>query len=297
MIIWLLVIILAYLFFSLASFGDKLILAGPPKPKLYTFYVGLLGILVVFLIPFADFGLPSLQSIIWIVLEASVYLLGLYFLYHALEKFDVSRVIPTIGAIQPILILILTWIFFGLQKMVPLHFLAFILLFLGSIIISSEKKPQLTFDFLKLATFSSFLFSLDYIFTKLVFLHEPFLQGFIWMRLCTVVIVLVFLLHKKFRKEMFAKKSISNIKTDIIFLFTQLAGSLGYILQSLAIALVPIAYLVIVNSLRGIQYVFLFIITLFFSIFLPKILKEKISKKITQLINIFLNKNIHSLSI
>ena len=47
---------------------------------------------------------------------------------------------------------------------------------------------------------------------------------------------------------MFAKKSISNIKTDIIFLFTQLAGSLGYILQSLAIALVPIAYLVIVNS-------------------------------------------------
>jgi uncharacterized membrane protein len=277
---WFISIILAYLFFSLSSFGDKLVLAGPPKPKLYTFYVGFLSILVIFLIPFVQFGIPQTSSILWILLEAVSYLLGLYFLYQALERFDVSRVIPAIGALQPVFILGLTWIFFGSFYMAYGEVVAFTLLLLGSILISLEKKPQLTLDFFVLGCLASLLFSLDYIFSKQVFLQENFFNGFIWMRLCTFLLVSCLLLNKKFRGEVFAKKVVLNVKTDIIFLATQLVGSVGYLLQSLAISLAPIGYLAIINSLRGLQYVFLFAITLTFSVFLPGIFKEKLSRRV-----------------
>ncbi len=82
------------------------------------------------------------------------------------------------------------------------------------------------------------------------------------------------------RSQIFSKKEILNKKTGIIFLSSQAVGAIAGILQSLAISLSPVAYLAILNALRGIQYVFLFIITLGFSYFYPKILKENISKRI-----------------
>lgn len=279
MFFWLLIIILAYLFFSLASFGDKLILAGPPDPKLYTFYVSILSILVVFFIPFTKFSFPNAEGIVWIILEAVVYILGLYTMFVALEKFDVSRVMTTIGALQPILILILTWIFWG-TVITGMNFLAFLMLFLGSIIISVEKRLKITSNYLILIMFSSLMFSFDYIFSKLVFLNQPFLQGLIWMRIFSFLFALIFLFSRDLRKKVFSKQTTLNQKNITLFLFTQSAGGIANILQSFAISLVPVAYLAIINSLRGVQYIFLFIITLFFSFFFPKIFKEDISKKI-----------------
>ncbi len=294
MFFWLVVIILSYLFFSLSSFGDKLILSGPQtgisatadnsrvltKPKLYTFYVGILNVLVIFLIPFASFGFPNKMAIAWIILEAIVYILALYAMFIALEKYDVSRVVTTIGAIQPILILLFTWILWGTQNISSMNFLAFAMLVLGSIIISVEKKITVSVQYLILILFSVFMFSLDYVFSKMVFLNQPFLQGLIWMRIFSFLFALLFLLSKDMRKQIFSKKTSLNKRTISLFIFTQSAGGIANILQSLAIALVPIAYLAIINSLRGIQYVFLFMITVFFSLFFPKTFKEDISKKV-----------------
>jgi len=52
---WLTLIILAYFLFAIVALGDKYLLKGPPNPKIYTFYVGVLGILALFLIPFVGF--------------------------------------------------------------------------------------------------------------------------------------------------------------------------------------------------------------------------------------------------
>jgi succinate-acetate transporter protein len=73
---------------------------------------------------------------------------------------------------------------------------------------------------------------------------------------------------------------VSNKKTQVAFLFAQASGGLGNFLQSFAIFLAPVAFLATINSLRGIQYVFLFMMTLFITLLFPKILKEKISRRI-----------------
>ncbi len=281
MIYWLLVTIFAYLFFGVASLCDKLVLAGKPKPGSYTFYVGVFGFFVALaILPFSGLNFPSGLGILWIVVDAIVHILGLYAMYLALERFEVSRVMPTIGAAQPLFVLILAWIFWGPQVMKPLDVLAFFILFVACVIISLEKTPKLTGSFLKITLFSSLMFSLDYVFLKLVFSSQPFLQGIVWIQLFIFLFAMVFLFSKKSRKEIFSRDVVLNKKTDIRFLGAQASGGAGNFLQSLAISLVPVEFLAIVNSLRGIQYAFLFFMTLLISIFIPKILKEELSKKI-----------------
>jgi len=286
MLYWLITIILAYFFFSLAFLGDKLVLAGSSlsaggqaKPVSYTFYVGFLNILTIFIIPFVGFSIPSASQFFWIILDAIIYIAGLYAMFVALEKFEVSTVMTTIGAIQPVFILFLTWSIWGFKAMSGLEMLAFLLLLAGTFIISFKKSASATGDYLKIAVLAAALFSLDYILQKVVFVDMSFWQGFVWIRIFSFLFSLVFLLRRSWRKEIFQKKTIGNKKTQAIFFCTQTSGGLANFLQSLAIFLVPTGFLPIINSLRGIQYVFLFLMTLFLTFFFPKILKEEISKK------------------
>jgi len=277
---WLLAIILAYLFFGISSLFDKLVLSGKPKPNSYTFYVCVFSLLSLLLIPFIKFSLPNTAGLTFAILDAIVHIAGLYIMYVAVEKFEVSRVAATIGASQPIFIFILTWLFFGAQKISVAYILAFVLLFSGSLLISIEKKPKLTGQYLRITTLSSIMFSFDYIFAKLVFLNQPFLQGIVWINIFMFFIGLVFLIRKESRKEIFAKQMVLNKKTQTFFLGSQICGGTANVLQSFAIYLAPVAFLAIMNSLKGIQYAFLFLITLFISYFYPKILKEGLSTKI-----------------
>lgn len=280
MMVWLLVIIIAYLFFSLSSLADKFVLAGPVKAKSYTFYIGLLNIFAIFFIPFTSFSLPGFTALPWIILESIVYVLGIYFMFSAVEKFEVSSVTSAIGSLQPIFIFILMFIFWGAQAIDKVEILAFALLLIGGYLISQEKNTKITKEHLKIIFLSALMFSLDYIFSKMVFLNQPFLQGLIWMRLFSFILILCMLFSDKTRKEIFKKKNVASKKNNLVFFFGQLFGGTAVFLQSFAISLAPIVFLPVVNALRGIQYVFLFIIILFLSFFYPKILKEKISKKI-----------------
>lgn len=278
---WLLVAILGYLFFALASLGDKILLKQTPKPKLYAFYVGFLNILAVFLIPFVGFHLPSSFNVwCWIILDSIVYLWGLYVLFKVLDKYEVSRIMPMVGAFQPIFVFILTWVFWplGQAALTQADFVGFFLLFLGGIMIILEKNYELTKDSFLLSSFASLLFSLDFIFLKLVLSSLPFFSGFILVRVMSTIFALFLLLDKEVRKDIFSQPK-QKQKTGPIFILTQAAGGLATIFQSLAIALVPVAYLAIVNALKGLQYIFLFLFTVLFSYYLPSYLKETLSRK------------------
>lgn len=277
--IWLISIIISYFFFAFASLGDKIVLAGPAKPKSYTFFVGILSIISVLIIPFVDFGFPSGENLVWIILEAVVYVAGLYAFFYALENFEVSRIVPTIGATQPVFIGLLSLAFWGFQPVEARNIIAFIVLLAGSVLISIDKDPKITRKSLEIGLLTSLLFSLDFVFSKFVFLGMDFWPGFIWMRILSFVIVLVFLFDKSFRREI-AEDSGASKKTGVLFLFTQASGGAANILQSLSISLAPVAYLAIINSMKGIQYVFLFLMVVLVSHFLPKVLKEEMDKRV-----------------
>jgi drug/metabolite transporter (DMT)-like permease len=276
---WLIVAILAYFAFALASLGDKIILGQSPRPRAFTFFVGIFNIFAVFLIPFIDFGVPTGFTIFWIVLDAIIYIFGIYGMFSALEKFDVSRVIPAIGATQPIFIFILTWIFWGPQILGAQQIIAFVLLLLGTILISVNRTGDLfTKESLKISLATALLFSMDFVFSKFVYLNLPFWQGFIWIRIVSFLFTLALLINPAFYKDVFNKKAKTKNSTGLLFVSFQAAGGIATILQSWAIALAPIAYLAIINALRGVQYVFLFGFTVACTVCMPKVLKEDVSK-------------------
>lgn len=278
--LWLLVAILSYLFFSLASLGDKLLLKDKIKPKLYTFYVGIFSGLTILLAPFAKFSSASPSLFIWIILEAMAFLFGVYYMFRALENFDASKAVPVIGAVQPIFVLILSFFVWGDEVIAAKNIIAFLILLAGSIIISLEKKPQVTKTFLQLTMISALMFSLDYIFSKVIFLSiKDFLAGMVLMRIFIFLFALAFLFNQSFRREAFSKSIAFTKKTGALMFGAQTAGGLAVFLQSFAISLAPVAYLAVLNSLRGIQYVFLFLFTTFLSYFYPNVLREGISGK------------------
>jgi len=119
----------------------------------------------------------------------------------------------------------------------------------------------------------SLFFALCFVLTKYVYLMLPFWTGFIWIRISAFLIALFFILFKEVRKEIFSKKSSFSKKTSAFFLFNQGMGAGAFILQNWAIALAGLAYLSIISALQGVQYVFLFILTML-------ILKEGLSKKV-----------------
>lgn len=277
---WLIVIIIAYLFFALSAMGDKLFLDGKAKPVAYAFYVSIFGLFVILFIPFINFGFPGYIGLAWVALTALTRLSAIYIGYKAIEKFEVSRVIPAMGALQPILIFALTWLYWGPQQIYAMYILAFVLLLLGSIFISFEKKIQLNKDYIILVFLTALMASLDFIFAKFVYTNMGFWQGFVWVALFIFLFGLGFLFSKENRNDIFLKQVIADKRNQLLFLSTQITGGLGGILYNLAIALTPIAFLAIANSLRGIQYAFLFFIIVIISLFAPKFFKETLSLRI-----------------
>ncbi|MDK2948946.1 MAG: hypothetical protein PWQ56_111 [Patescibacteria group bacterium] len=278
--LWILAITSAYICFALASLGDRIVLSGPSRPKSYTFFVGTLSVAVIFLIPFIGINVPQGILWLWIILAALFNILGIYSMFTALDNFDVSKIVPTIGALQPIFVVVFSLLIWGGNAMKGNQVFAFAILLLGSVLISIEKNYRVTRRSLKLSFFAALFFALEMIFAKIAYLDIAFWDGFIWMKIFGFVFVMGFLFNKTFRSDIFKVDQKLNKNTSIVFLLAQGFGGLANILQGWAVSLVPLAYLGIMNAMKGLQYVFLFIFVLIVSIAFPKLLNEKVSKRI-----------------
>jgi len=293
---WLLIAISAYLILAIVFLVDKYLLVGPiPNPKVYTFYIGTLGILVLILAPFVGFYIPELSQIILSLLAGALFIYGIFWLNYALRLFEASRVIPMIGGILPIFSFLLIYIFSGGKEIFTIwEFLAFILLIFGGILIvypSAERggEEQMFFDYekakislksLRISATAAFFLALSFVLAKYVYMAQPFWSGYIWIRIGGFLMVMSFLFAREVRDELFKVKINFPKKTAAIFLSNQAAGASANILQNWAIALAPLVCVAVINALQGVQYVFLLMFTVLLSLKFPQILKEKISKDI-----------------
>ncbi|MBU4204920.1 hypothetical protein KKH26_01945 [Patescibacteria group bacterium] len=278
---WLIIIILAYFLFALVSLGDKYILSGPPNPKIYVFYGGVLGILVLVLIPFVGFFVPGILQMILCLLTGVIFVFALLGLFSGLERFEASRIIPAVGGFLPLFSLALIYLFSeGKEALGLKEILAFIPLVLGSVLVTYNPSKKVSFDSLRISVIAAFLFALSFVLTKYVYLILPFWTGFIWIRIGVFMTALLFIFFKEVRREIFSGASAFSKKTGIFFILNQGVGAGAFIMQNWAIALVGLAYLPIINALQGLQYAFLFVLATLISFRFPKALEEKISRKV-----------------
>lgn len=279
---WVLIIILAYFILAIVFLVDKyLLISSITNPKVYAFYVGSLGSVVLLAIPFVDFYVPEFPQLILALISGAIFIYALFWLYKTLRLFEVSRVVPAIGGLTPIFTFIFIYIIsFGKEVLSVFEIIAFIFLILGSILISLKKDKFITFNSFKYSVVSAFFLSLSFILLKFVYITQPFWNGFIWKTLGGVIMAIIFyLIFSEVRENAFKEKTKSSGKATIIFLLNQAGGAIAAILQNWAIFLVPLASIPIINALGGTQYVFLFLFAIILSLKFPQILKEEISKE------------------
>jgi len=276
---WLLVAISAYFLFAVVNIVDKYLLGGRiPSPKVYAFYTGVLGILILSLVPFGFLVIPKISVIILALLAGAFHILGVFVFFVGLKTFEASRIMPAMSALLPIFTLGFASVF--AEKVLALSDItAFVLLLAGTILITWEKTKTVTLKSIKIAILAAFLFALYFITAKFVYLEQPFISGFIWTRIGAFLMVSFLLFSKEVRADI-RRPKIAQRKTWAIFLPNELASASGFILQNWAVALAPLAFLGIINVLEGIKFVFVLIFVTFLSLKFPQILKEEISRKI-----------------
>ncbi len=303
--LWLITIISAYFILAIVYLADKYLLdEGIPDPKVFAFYVGFLWAFAFLLIPFIKFYIPSPREIIISLLTGFISIYALFWFYKTLRLSEASRVVPAIGGLVPLFTFAIVYILsFGQKSLSLLGGIAFILLIMGSVLISlpphffdlkrrkKNKHHSLRQIFshyflekenkgFRYSVWTAFLFSLSFVGAKYVYLSQSFWNGFVWIRVGGFLTALaIFVLFPIVRKEVSKKKKRPDKGTMVIFLSSQSASAVAGILQNLAIALAPLAYVSIINALQGSQYVFLFIFTLILSFKFPHILKEEISQE------------------
>lgn len=261
--------ILAYLLNSIAVTIDKFLLTGRiPNPLTYIFYISAFSLLILLAFPFTlspspfIFLLASISTLLWT--------LGAYLMFKAIKTGQVSRVVPVIGTLVPLLLLIHAGFFGTLSQS---EILAVIILILGLTFITlPDWQREFSSKELVWEILSALFFAVSYLVLRQAYLEANFLTVLVYSRFILIPLAVLILLIPSLRKIVLM--SSTKPRLGGLFLFGQ---TLGGIQQLLLIFSISLASPALVNSLQGVQYVFLFLFSLILSKKYPAIFEEKYS--------------------
>lgn len=258
--------LLAYFLNSISVTTNKILLnKSLPDPFLYIFYVSVFSLII---LPFIIFiPTPNPQAFFTASLSTLLWTTGAYFMYWALKVGQMSRVIPVIGTLIPLILLFVASQTLAISQN---QTLAVIILIFGMAAITvfdwkgKFNKLEIVFEIT-----SACFFAVSYIFLRQAYTLDNFFTVLVWSRVILVPLVLYVLLIPVLRKRVIVKqpKIQGSSKTGLIFFGGQLSGGASELLLTFSISLANPA---LVNSLQGVQYVFLLIF--------GKLLGEKYSK-------------------
>lgn len=279
---WLLIAITAHFIFALVFAVDKFIVSEMMlRPRVYAFYVGLLGGLTILLAPFG-FGLLPFRQMTAGLLAGILFVGATLFFYKSIQLAEVSKIAPVIGGATPIFTLILSYWFLG-ERLSSGQLLAFFLLVAGGIIMLWPGRKKLNHRSIRnsllkrlcFAMLAALFFALSFVLTKFLFIHQAFINSFIWTRLGGVLGAGLLLLWPANRQIILKTSKMIKLKTGALVVSNKALAAFAFILLNYAIYLGSVT---LVNALQGIQYAFLLIIALFLSKKFPQIIKEQVSQ-------------------
>lgn len=269
------VAIFAHILNGSVSILDKFLLTKTFKePAAYAFWIGLMGLATFFLLPFG-FTLPHGTQWTIDLAAGATFVLALYFFYMAIQSEEVSRVIPIIGSMIPIVTLILSYIYLD-ERLAQGQIWSILVLIVGIILLTFRRsRKAINYKMILAAPMAAILFSLSSVLMKEVFIDQPFFGGLAWSRLGGFFIALIFLVWPENRSQIFKKEERPHGKRLWVFLSSRVFSASGFILVNFAISL---SSPTIVNALQGVEYAFLFGLTFVLTKFHPQIIREQISR-------------------
>lgn len=252
---WLFIATLAQIILGTSAIFDKFLLKRKFfDPLVYTFWLGLLGIFAVLILPFGFSFLP-LNVIVIALIAGAIFVLAILFLFYALDYSDASSALPVIGGFSPIFTLIFSY--FLLDSFIGFgEGISFFFLILGGFVLFLVEKKELKFFSFFLIIASSLFFGLSYVLSKIVFQAGSFIPGFVWIKIGGVIFVLLFLAYKPFRKKIFSASRQTKANNHFLYFANRAYAGLGSILVSFAISLTHPA---LVDATQILKYIVIFL--------------------------------------
>lgn len=279
---WLLAVIIGHLLNAVSYVLDKVLLTKSiTNAFAFTFWVGVLGLASVAMIPFG-FDVPSAGLILLNAVTGILFIAALLFFFLALQGAVASRIVPFIGGTIPVLTLVFELLFLE-PVLTPVTLVAFGILVFGTVLIAIDfdtrgentKQKQGARAWVY-ALIAALLFAVSFGMTKIAFESQNFFSAFVWMRWGSFLFPATFLLWKKQRRAIVESAKLFREKAGALYLLAQAFGGAGFIFINYAVSLASVS---LVNALQGIQYAFLLIMAFAGSIVYPKLLHESMSKK------------------
>lgn len=279
---WIFLAVAAQFLNALVALIDKRIVSDEkllPKPFVYAFYTCLIsGVwIIVYFIGFLPLGIieqtvpsfsgvlkPSLEVVSLSLLSAYTFFFALVSMFTALKKADASDVVPVIGATSAIASFGLSYFFFNTT--LSSNFIWGIILLAAGTYFVSRFQFNLRTAFVSIH--AGIFFALHYIALKGLFSMTSFDDGFFWSRIAFVFFaVSLLMVPSYFEKIRSQTKSTSSQTGMLVFANKVLAG----IATLLILRATDLGDVAVVQALGGLQFVFILLLGIFFTIGEPKI--------------------------
>ncbi len=253
---WLIAALLAAFINGISAVFDKKLLGekGISDPLVYTFWVGILSVLALLLLPFGFVAIP-VEGIIFSLVTGVIFIFALFVFFTTLHKFSATDVLPMVGGLTPIAALLLSSAFLE-QKIGIGNSIGFVILVSGAFVFLFTGKPEFRLKTLSLALVSALLFGFSLIFKKIAFGYGPFIPIFIWISAGGVIFSLILLNFPKFRARILNSSGETRPKHKIYFLLNRGLAASAAIAVNYAIFL---GHPAIVESVMSFKYVVIFI--------------------------------------
>ncbi|MEK7567527.1 MAG: hypothetical protein AAB513_01225 [Patescibacteria group bacterium] len=232
------------------------------KPGVYAFYVSLMSGIVLILVPFGVIDIPDSETI-WLSLNIGfVFVASILFLFRALKHANATDVVAWLTAISTLTTFIFGAIFLNeqLPKTFPYAMALFILgiLFVGHFRFYARSFLQVVV--------SGILFGLSAVLLKILFSHTDFVDGFFWSRMGNLIAALSLLALPSIRNHVFIISKNTSHRTSFLVIANRILGGVAFLFILYAIHLGSVS---VVNALSSLQFVFVFLLILFFAKKLP----------------------------
>ncbi|MBI5913126.1 EamA family transporter [Candidatus Azambacteria bacterium] len=252
---WFPIAIIAQIILGTSAVFDKMLLKRSIfNPLAYTFWLGVLGVFALVLLPFSSFAF-SITTIGVALVAGALFLLAMYFLFASLHKGEASKSLLLIGGLTPVTTL-LTASFILHERLSIAAVMGFGLLVTGGFVLFIFEKKELRKSIALLACASAIFFGLSNVLSKHVFLQGAFVEGFFWIKLGGVFLVLLFLANSSVRTKIFSSLHREHAEHHKLYLLNRGYAAAGSVLVNVAIFL---AHPALVESTQSIKYAVIFI--------------------------------------
>lgn len=250
---WLFVSLAAQFILGTSAVADKLLLSKKFfDPLVYTFWAGVLGILVVFLIPFGFVAIPF-RLVFLAILGGVLFTVATLLFFIALDRSEASVAPPMIGGLAPIFTLLISIPFLD-TRLNEGDLVGFVILVGGGITLLFAERRGGRFVTFIYAILSALLFGTANVLVKLVVIESPFITGLVWLRVGGLI-VLALLLNSSFRKRLTASTWESANRHKFLYLANRGYAAAGGILLVFAFSL---GHPALVDATSSVKYAVIF---------------------------------------